>query len=69
MSRPRVKRIFPIMLSLASASVACDLPAIYLKRAIASGALEAREGPGRRVRICVVDLIAFWKANHKRVTS
>ena len=68
MSRARIKRIFPVALSASAAATAMDLPPAYIKRAIASGALEAREGPGRRVRILVADLIAFWKANHRRVS-
>ena len=68
MSRPRIKRIFPCALSLSAAAIAMDLPPAHIKRAVASGALEAREGPGRRVRVTVADLIAWWKANHRRVT-
>jgi hypothetical protein len=68
MSRARVKRIFPVALSASAAATAMSLPPSYIKRAIASGALEAREGPGRRVRVTVADLIAWWKTNHRRVS-
>lgn len=68
MSRSRIKRIFPCALSLSAASVAMSLPPAYLKRAVASGALIAREGPGKRVRILIADLISWWSANHRRVS-
>lgn len=68
MSRPRVKKIFPIALSASAAATAMDLPPAHIKRAVASGALVAREGPGNRARILVADLIEWWRDNHRRVS-
>jgi hypothetical protein len=66
--RPRVRKIFPIGLSASAAATAMDLPPAHIRRAIECGALEAREGPGHRVRIVVSDLIEWWKTSHPRVT-
>jgi hypothetical protein len=67
--RPRVRKIFPIALSLSAAATAMDLPLAHIKRAVASGALVAREGPGRRIRCTVLDLTEWWAVEHPRVTE
>ena len=62
MARSRAKRIFPIALSVASAAEAMELPPAHIDRAVASGALVAREATGHRVRVTVPDLESWWHA-------
>jgi hypothetical protein len=65
-ARKRVKRIFPIALSAAHAAEAMDIPLSHIARAVRSGALIARQGPGRRERITVADLMDWWHRDHPR---
>lgn len=69
MGRARVRRIFPVLLSLSAAATAMSLPLTYIKRAVQSGELIAREGPNHRILCAVADLTTWWAAHHPRIVK
>ncbi len=61
--RKRVRRLFPVALSLEAARDALDGVSLrYLKDRIADGSLPAYSGPNRCVRVLVADLVALVRS-------
>jgi hypothetical protein len=62
MARVRLKKLWPVALSLDAASEALQVRRKYLSDAIAAGNLDAHV-IDHRVRIAVADLVAFLKSH------
>ena len=65
---PRTRSLFPVALSVQSASDALRIPRRVVAAAVAVGELEAFQGPGRRIRIPVESLVA-WVRTWPRATT
>ena len=66
---PRARPIFPVALSIQSASDALDIPRRVVAEAVTLGDLAAYSGPGKRIRILVPDLVAWVKSSWPRRTK